>query len=144
MFTLDGPALAWAALAIVAAIVEVLIPHFGVIFVTAGAAGAAVAAALRLGLAPQIIVFLVVLLVSLFLLRPRLVARLDGRGVPSRTEALIGRVGVVTFDIEPIVGAGRINVEGQDWAARSVQPLAAGTRVRVVGADGIVLEVTPA
>ena len=30
------------------------------------------------------------------------------------------------------------------WAARAVEPIAAGTRIRVVGADGIVLEVKPA
>jgi len=59
------------------------------------------------------------------------------------TEALIGREGVVTHDIETSVGAGRVNVQGQDWAARSVQPIPAGTRIRVVGADGIILEVSP-
>ena len=40
------------------------------------------------------------------------------------------------------VGAGRVNVAGQDWAARSKDPIATGATVRVVGADGIVLEVT--
>jgi membrane protein implicated in regulation of membrane protease activity len=141
---LDGPALAWAALAIVAAIVEVLIPHFGVIFVTIGAIGAALAAWLGVGLPAQIVIFVIVLLLSLSLLRPRLISRMVGRGVPSRTEALVGREGVVTLDIDPTIGAGRINVQGQDWAARSAKPLPAGTRVRVMGADGIVLEVTPA
>ena len=42
------------------------------------------------------------------------------------------------------VGTGRVNVGGEDWAARSREPIAAGTKVRVVGADGIVLEVTRA
>ena len=64
--------------------------------------------------------------------------------MPSRTEALIGTKGVVTHDIDPTVGAGRVNVGGEDWAARSAEPIAAGTKVRVVGADGIVLEVTRA
>ena len=67
-----------------------------------------------------------------------------GPGVPSRTGALVGRDGVVTSDIDPTVGAGRVNVGGEDWAARSVSPLTVGTRIRVVGADGIVLEVTAA
>jgi membrane protein implicated in regulation of membrane protease activity len=56
---------------------------------------------------------------------------------------LIGRDGVVTHDIESSVGTGRVNVSGEDWAARAKTPLAAGTRVRVLGADGIVLEVEP-
>ena len=33
-------------------------------------------------------------------------------------------------------------VAGEDWAAHSIEALAAGTKIRVVGADGIVLEVT--
>jgi membrane protein implicated in regulation of membrane protease activity len=56
---------------------------------------------------------------------------------------LLGREGIVTHDIDPTVGSGRVNIGGQDWAARSLSPLAVGTRVRVAGADGIVLEVTP-
>jgi membrane protein implicated in regulation of membrane protease activity len=145
MPSLDGPALAWITLAIVAAIVEVSIPHFGVIFVSLAAVVAAAGAFVGLGAAAQVVTFAVVLGGSLALLRPRIMARLSGGpGVPSRTDALIGQNGVVTHDIDPTIGAGRVNVGGQDWAARSPAPLATGTRVRVVGADGIVLEVTPA
>jgi membrane protein implicated in regulation of membrane protease activity len=143
--SLDGPALAWITLAIVAAIAEVSIPHFGVIFVSLAAVVAAVAASFGFGGAAQGITFVVVLGVSLAVLRPRIMARLSGGpGVPSRTDALLGQNGIVTHDIDPTVGAGRVNVGGQDWAARSPTPLAAGTQVRVVRADGIVLEVTPA
>ena len=118
--TLDNPALIWVALAIVAAIVEVSIPHFGFVFVSVGAIAAAIAACRRLrrrradrrvrrraGRCRSA------------LLRPRLVGRLGGRGVPSRTEPLIGHEGVVTHDIDPTLGAGRVNVGGEDWAARA-------------------------
>ena len=64
------------------------------------------------------------------------------KGVPARTATLIGRQGVVTQDIDRTTGTGRVNVGGEDWAARSNEPIAAGAKVRVVGADGIVLEVT--
>ena len=69
---------------------------------------------------------------------------LAGRGVPSRTEPLVGRDGQVTHDIDPTLGTGRINVGGEDWAARCAEPLPIGTKIRVVAADGIVLEVTRA
>ena len=137
------PALAWAALAILAAIIEVSTPHFGMIFVSVGAVASAVVAWLGVGVPGQAVVFALVLGVLLGVLRPRLVSRL-APGVPSRTEALVGHDGIVTNDIDPIVGAGRVNVRGEDWAARSATPLKAGTRIRVLGADGIVLEVTPA
>ena len=137
----EWPALGWLVLAVVSAIVEVSIPHFGLVFVAIGAVGAAAAAALALTLPVQIIVFCVVLAVSVPTLRPWLVATLDSRGVPSRTEQLIGKEGIVTKDIDPTAGGGRVNVGGEDWAARSSEQIAAGTRVRVAGADGIVLEV---
>jgi membrane protein implicated in regulation of membrane protease activity len=133
---------AWLTIAFVAAILEVSIPHFGSAFVSAGAIAAAAAAYLGAAVPMQIGTFVVVLVVSLIGLRSTLVGRIGGRGVPSRTDALIGRHGIVTHEIDPTTGAGRVNVSGEDWAARSAQPIATGTRVRVIGADGIVLEVT--
>ena len=103
---------------------------------------AALVAFLGFGVSAQFATFIVVMLVSLVTLRSRLVGRLGGPGVPSRTQSLVGRQGVVTHDIDPTIGAGRVNVSGEDWAARSTDVIAAGTRVKVIGADGIVLEVT--
>ena len=144
MPSFDGTATAWVVLAIAAAIVEVSVPQFGVVFVSVAAVAAALVAAIGLGGALQIAVFVVALGLSLTLVRPRLMARLGAPGVPSRTDTLIGREGIVTHDIESTVGAGRVNVGGEDWAARAERPLPAGTRIRVVKADGIVLEVTTA
>jgi membrane protein implicated in regulation of membrane protease activity len=136
--------LAWLAVAFVSAIVEVSIPHFGFAFVSAGAVAAAAAAYLGFGVAAQIATFVVVMVASLVGLRSRLVGLVGGQGIPSRTEPLIGRQGIVTHDIDHTTGAGRVNVGGEDWAARCAEPIASGTRVRVVSADGIVLEVTRA
>ncbi len=144
MLLAEVTALAWLTVAFVAAVIEVSVPHFGSAFVSAGAIAAALAAFFGYGIPAQIGTFVAVLMVSLALLRSRLVARLGGRGVPSRTEALVGRDGIVTHAINPMVGEGRVNVAGQDWAARSEDAIATGTRIRVVGADGIVLEVTRA
>ena len=137
-------ALVWLAVAFVSAVVEVSIPHFGFAFVGAGAIVAAAAAFLGFSVQVQFIAFVVVMSASILLLRSRLLAGLAGRGVPSRTEPLIGRQGVVTHDIDPTVGTGRINVGGEDWAARSSNAIPTGTTVRVVGSSGIVLEVTRA
>ena len=141
MWPFQFTALSWLAVAFVAAVLEISIPHFGSAFVTAGAVAAAAAAFLGYGMAVQFGTFVVVLTVSLVTLRSGFVARLAGRGVPSRTEPLIGRHGLVTHDIDPVVGTGRITIAGEDWAARSHDVIAVGTKVRVVGADGIVLEV---
>jgi membrane protein implicated in regulation of membrane protease activity len=138
-FQLTG--LSWLAVAFVAAVLEISIPHFGCAFISAGAVGAAAAAFLGYGMAAQLATFVVVMTVSLVTLRAGLMGRLAGRGVPSRTQPLIGRHGLVTHDIDPVTGTGRINIAGEDWAARSHDAITSGTKVLVIGADGIVLEV---
>jgi membrane protein implicated in regulation of membrane protease activity len=138
-------ALAWLAVALVAAIIEVSVPHFGFGFVSIGAVAGAAMAYFGYGVTAQMAVFVAVLSVSLLLLRSRLLGRVfSGRGVPSRTDTIIGRHGVVTHDIDTTLGGGRVNVGGEDWAARSHEVIATGTKVRVTGADVIVLEVTRA
>jgi len=134
-------ALSWLAVALVAAILEVSVPHFGCAFISAGAVAAAATAFFGFSVGAQIGTFVFVMTVSLVALRQNLLSRIGGQGVPSRTDPLIGRHGQVTHDIDPTLGTGRINVAGQDWAARSHEPLPTGTKVKVVAADGIVLEV---
>ena len=142
--SIDTPTLAWAILAIAAALVEILTPQFGFIFVSAGAIAGALVNTFGGGLAWQLLSFAVIVTVSLTLLRPRMLGWLGHTpGVPSRTGTLIGKHGLVTESINPTLGTGRVTVGGEDWAARCRSAVAAGMEVRVVGADGIVLEVLP-
>jgi membrane protein implicated in regulation of membrane protease activity len=136
-------AIVWLILAFISAVVEVSVPHFGFAFVGAGAVVAAAVAYFGGGIVYQLAAFVVVMTGSLLLLRSRLLSKIGGRGVPERTAQLIGRQGVVTHAIDSVVGAGRVNVGGEDWAARSAAVIPEGTAVRVTAADGIVLEVTP-
>jgi membrane protein implicated in regulation of membrane protease activity len=138
----DATALGWLGIAFVAAVIEISVPHFGSLFVSLGALAGGTAALLGFGVPVQVGTFIVVMVASLAGLRSRLIGRIGGPGVPSRTEQVIGRHGMVTHDIDPVVGSGRVNVAGEDWAARSGDVIAAGTKIKVVGADGIVLEVT--
>lgn len=144
MPTLDSPAVIWVIVAVIAAVVEISIPHFGLIFVTLAALVAAALAGAGFGAIAQSVAFIVALALCLLLIRPRMVSKLGSQGVPSRTDTLIGREGLVTVDIDATLGAGRVNVGGEDWAARASSPLPAGARIRVVAADGIVLEVVAA
>jgi membrane protein implicated in regulation of membrane protease activity len=142
MWHFEPTAAGWLGIAFFAAVLEVSVPHFGSMFVSIGALAAAATALLGYDITIQVGTFIVVMVASLAALRSRLMGRLGGRGVPSRTEQVIGRQGMVTDDIDPVVGTGRVNVAGEDWAARSKDAIAAGTTVKVSGADGIVLEVT--
>ena len=62
MPVIDAPSVVWIAVAIIAAVIEVTIPQFGVIFVSLAALSAAVPAWLGFGPVTQIAVFVVVLL----------------------------------------------------------------------------------
>lgn len=129
----------WLALAMVAAILEMVVPWFGFIL----ASGAAVIAALSaewFATEIQIATFAVVLLVSLLFLRPFLLKRRhSGHKIHSRADALKGLSGQVTEAIDPHSHLGRVSVAGQDWAAKADAAVAAGKIVVVTGSDGIVL-----
>jgi membrane protein implicated in regulation of membrane protease activity len=133
----------WVIVALVAGILEVVVPAFGFVFVTLAALAAAVLALAGAAAAVQVVLFAGATLFFLLVLRRFFVHRLRGPGVPSRTEALQGKLAEVTEPIDPVRGSGRIIVEGHDWAARAEVPVASGARVRIEGADGIVLLVAP-
>jgi membrane-bound serine protease (ClpP class) len=60
------------------------------------------------------------------------------RPVVTGSEALIGAEGETVSWQD---GEGRVRVKGEIWLARSDTPLAAGSRVKIVGRDGLVLRV---
>ena len=135
--------LAWLGIAIAALLIELVSVGFILLFIAIAALVAAALAQLGAGLPVQIVVFAAGSLLLPVLLRRRLLERISGRGVPSRTDALVGTDARVTEALDPVLGTGRIVAGGQDWAARSTVALPAGAGVRIMGADGITLLVAP-
>ena len=129
----------WILVAIGAIGIEVALTNFVFFFVALAALVAALLASIGLGPVVQASVFAVAAgFMPVFLRRP-IMRRFAGRGVPSRTDTLIGATAEVTEAIDPVRGTGRVLVGGQDWAARSENAVPAGSTVTVVEADGIVL-----
>ncbi|MGH7604325.1 MAG: NfeD family protein [Gemmatimonadaceae bacterium] len=136
-------ALVWIIIAVVALAIEAT--NLNLIFLFGGVAAllAGTLAALGVPVIGQIIGFALAALILPGLLRPRLLRRLGGVGVLSRTDALIGQTGRITTAIDPINGMGRVLVHGHDWAANSTEPISEGAVVEILGSDGIVLLVAP-
>jgi len=133
----------WLIVVLAAGIVEILAPAFVFLFVALAALLTMGAAALGFSVTAQVVFFAAASLFLLLLVRPIFASkRLGGRGVPSRTEVLVGKLGHVTEAIDPVRGSGRINVAGEDWAARAAAAVPVGAEVRVDGADGITLLVS--
>jgi len=64
-------------------------------------------------------------------------------GCKTNADALIGREGRVSEDINPVSGKGRVAIDGDDWKAVSADgaPIAKGTIVEVVGRDSVIITV---
>jgi membrane-bound serine protease (ClpP class) len=92
-------------------------------------------------LSPTVIAATVVATASLFLLALSMLLRSRRRLVITGKEALLGAEG------EAVAWQGedrRVRINGEIWRARAATPLQAGSRVRVIGRDGLVLIVESA
>ena len=61
--------------------------------------------------------------------------------ITTGAEGLLGLKGRALTGIAP---EGRVEIQGELWQARARMKIAAGERIRVIGMDGLTLEVEPA
>lgn len=113
------------------------------------AAGALVALIVSLLNGPiwlQIVLFVGVSGVLLALLRPLVRKFMSPRLVATNVDAVIGRTGFVTIDIDNVAAKGQVKLGAMEWTARSSDnsPLPAGTLIRVDRVEGVKVFVSPA
>ena len=94
---------------------------------------------LSIGWGTAIAVTLPFALITVFLLR--LAVQSFRYKVATGAESMVGEIGIAKTDIH---AEGRVFVHGEWWNAQSEQPISSGAKVRVVGIDGLLLNVTPA
>ena len=94
---------------------------------------------LTIGWGTALAVTLPFALITVFLLR--LAVKSFRYKVATGAESMVGEIGVAKTDIN---NEGRVFVHGEWWNAQSVQPISSGARVRVVGVEGLLLDVAPA
>src|SRR5437868_15391409 len=116
-------ALYWFGLALVALAIEAVTQQLVLLFVALAAIVAGGMAALGLSLELQFVIFAAASIALPLLFRRPLLARFAGRGVPSRTDDLLGETAVVVEAIDPVHHTGRVSLHGQDWTARGPVPL---------------------
>ena len=138
--------LLWLIVAIVCLTLEMTSGDFFLTCFAIGAMVSVLAAAFDAPFWAQVIVFALVSVMSIRLLRPRLLASLHKgkEDRPSNADALMGRIGVVS-EIIPADGYGRVKIDGDDWKAESPVnvPLQVGMKVEVSGRDSIIINVKP-
>lgn len=98
------------------------------------------AAAPGFGLSLPVLAGATVVVAGLFLIVLALLLRSRRRPVVTGGEAMLGAEGeTITWQGEE----GRVRVKGEIWRARAARPLPAGSRIKVIGREGLVLTVEP-
>jgi membrane protein implicated in regulation of membrane protease activity len=138
----------WTIIALILFILEIFTPGFVLASFGIGCIFSALAALVGLGLKLQIVGFMVGTLAAFFGARPLFTKYCykASCGAKTNVEALIGKKGRVTEEINQVSGSGRVLVGGDDWKAVSVagDVISKGTAVEVVRVEGITVLVRPA
>ena len=92
------------------------------------------------GISPALIGTFAVSSLLLFSFVLGMVIKARRRPVVSGEEELVGAIGKVLDDFDT---EGHVHLHGENWNARSTQPLRRGQQVRVTARDGLVLHVVP-
>ena len=134
----------WLILALLCIILEIFTPGFAVACLSIGAVGSSIAALCGCTFKLQLITFIITTLLAFFLVRPVVLKLFHSKSktVATNTDALIGKIAVVSEDIAPITG-GRVKIDGDDWKAVTVdgRSLEKGKPVRITQVNSVILTV---
>ena len=136
----------WLVVVILAIVVEAITLGLTSIWFAGGALVALAAAALRLPIAVQVVLFFAVSVILLYFTRPIAVKYFNKDRIKTNAESLVGRQAIVISEIDNLQGIGQVTVGGQEWSARSVEDdvkLPVGTVVDVMAINGVKLMVKP-
>jgi membrane protein implicated in regulation of membrane protease activity len=133
----------WIGAAVFLSVAEIFTAGFFMLPFGIGAAAAAVMAFFETDEVPQLIVFIVVSAISLYLLR-RFVRIGDEVQHNVGANRFMGQVARVTEEINPATGEGEVRMETETWRATTDGgPIAVGTNVKVLEVRGTRLVVEP-
>lgn len=108
----------WIILAIIAGVVEAGTAALVSVWFAVGAVCAAIGAALGFSVVAQWIVFLAISAILLLATLPLCKKLRNKPKNPTNADRLIGKVAVVTEDVDPIEGKGEVKVGGQRWSVQ--------------------------
>ncbi len=135
----------WVGIALLLVVIEIISLDLVLIMFAGGALSAGLTGYLGGPMWAQVLVFAVVSLLLLAALRPWLLRSLRGRVrlEETGTAALVGKEAQVVAEVGATTG--RVKLVGEVWTARTsaAEPLAPGTRVRVVAIEGATAVVEP-
>ena len=127
----------WLVLFVILLIIEILTMGLTTIWFAGGALIAFVAGVLGFGTVVQMIVFVVVSVILLIVTRPIAVKYFNKERQKTSAESLIGQQALVLEDIDTLQSKGRVEINGQEWSAKTDEPDGRIEKNTVVVIDGI-------
>ena len=135
----------WVIFGFIAAALEIKLSGFIMLWFAVGAFITALAAAMGFGLTGQLALFLAVsiaLFASSRTIFQRFFMRGGGPTMKVGADAMLGAEATVVEPL-PALGSGTVRINGELWAARSIEelPIAPGEMVEIASIDGLKLKV---
>lgn len=134
--------LGWLILFIVLIVIEIITMGLTTIWFAGGSLAALLMAFVGFGLPVQIAVFLAVSVILLAVTRPIAVKHFNVERQKTNVELLIGQQAVVLEDVDTLHAAGLVEVNGQEWSAKTDEPegfIPKGSIVSIEGIQGVKL-----
>lgn len=133
----------WISIMIVMAIMEGVTTQLVSIWFVLGALAAAVVGFFVPLFTVQFAVFAIVSLLCLAVTRPLVKKAKKTKFVPTNADRNIGRIAVVTEEINNTMGTGRAKLGGESWTARAADDsiIPVGSEVKVESISGVKLMV---
>lgn len=127
----------WLIIFVVLLIIEIVTLGLTTIWFAGGALAAFLAGVIGFGVTVQVIVFLAVSVVLLIVTRPLAVKYFNQERQKTNAESLIGLQGIVLEDIDTLKAQGRVEVNGQEWSAKTDEAEGRISKDAVVTIEGI-------
>ena len=112
-----GMVYTWLAVAVLAIVVEVIVPGLVAIWFVPSALVAMLLSFISVPVGIQIVAFLVASVVFIFLSRKFI--SIKGQKNKTNIDAVVGERCIVTERIDNIHGTGKVKLNGMDWTART-------------------------
>lgn len=130
-------ALGWLILFIILIVIEIFTMGLTTIWFAGGALAALLMAFIGLSLPVQMGVFIIVSVILLVVTRPIAVKYFNKERLKTNADSLIGQQALVLQDVDTLHAAGLVEVNGQEWSARTEEPNGFIPKDRIVLIEGI-------
>jgi len=135
----------WSVAIVVFLIIEAITVGIASIWFALGSICALLAALLGAPTWLQIVWFVAISLLTLFITRPIIKKYVHAKAQPTNADRVIGCPAVVIEAIDNLEGCGSVKIDGKEWSARSIDgsTIPADAMVKVIRIEGVKLIVMP-